>query len=233
MPRMKYILVLHVIHLGTWGAACCAPTREGERSLQTRADFHILEKSSEDGAALGADGSGDDHAVRFHTAELSRGEIDDHSDLAANEGLRLVILGDSRANLANLRADIHRQLEQFIGASDALGGLDLANAHLDLGEILDGNLLRRGLCRGPRPAGGSARSGWRRNGLLSFVFHRFHPLYRFLVINPWKNSLDCSDSSPRLELSPVQLVNTLLREDARLTQLFPNLVRSSGKHWMR
>src|SRR5258708_12084386 len=98
MPRMKYILVLHVIHLGTWGAACCAPTREGERSLQTRADFHILEKSSEDGAALGADGCGDDHAVRFYAAELARGPIADHAHLPATERLRLVILGDSRAN---------------------------------------------------------------------------------------------------------------------------------------
>src|SRR5713226_5654223 len=153
MPRMKYILVLHVIHLGTWGAACCAPTREGERSLQTRADFHILEKSSEDGASLGADGCGDDHAVRFHTAELARGEIDHDGYFAPDQFFRLVVLRDSRANLANLRADIHRQLEQFIGASDALGGLDLANAHLDFGEILDGNFVRRGLCRGPRPAG--------------------------------------------------------------------------------
>src|SRR5260370_38138551 len=112
MPRMKYILVLHVIPLGTGGAACCAPTREGERSLQTRADFHILEKSSEDGAALGADGSGDDHAVRFHTAELARREIDDHSDLAANERLRLVILGVSRSNLANVLADINCTFRQ-------------------------------------------------------------------------------------------------------------------------
>src|SRR5258708_24211410 len=186
MPRMKYILVLHVIHLGTWGAACCAPTREGERSLQTRAAFHILEKSSEDGAAVGADGRGDDHAVRFHTAELARREIDDHSDLAANERLRLVILGDPRTNLADLRADIHRQLEQSIGTHDALGGLDLSNAHLDFGEILDGNFVRRGLCRGPRPAGCSARSGWRRNGLLSFVFHCFHPLYRFCFFDSWE-----------------------------------------------
>src|SRR5260370_42401660 len=129
MPRMKYILVLHVIHLGTWGAACCAPTREGERSLQTRADFHILEKSSEDGAALGADGRGDDHGVRFHAAELARREIDDHSDLAANERLRLVILGHPRTNLADLRADIHPQLEQSSSTQDTLVGPDFFNLH--------------------------------------------------------------------------------------------------------
>src|SRR5260370_42399653 len=117
MRRMKYILVLHVIHLGTWGAACCAPTREGERSLQTRADFHILEKSSEDGASLGADGCGDDHAVRFRTAELARGEIDHDGYFAPDQFFRLVGLAASRSNLAILPGDIPLILARFSGPS--------------------------------------------------------------------------------------------------------------------
>src|SRR5467141_1473309 len=83
----------------------------GKYLLQAGADFDVfVGEAGEDGAAFGADGSGDDHAVGFDAAEFARGEIDDHGDFAANQFFRLIVLRDAGANLANLRADVHSQL---------------------------------------------------------------------------------------------------------------------------
>src|SRR5438445_332123 len=80
-------------------------------------------ETGEDWAAFGADGGGHDHTVGFDATEFARREVDDDGDFAADELLRLVELRDAGANLANLRADIHRKLQQLVRADDAFGGL--------------------------------------------------------------------------------------------------------------
>src|SRR5690348_6483210 len=76
--------------------------------LQARADFDVfVGETREHGAAIRADGSRDDHAVGLDAAKFARREIDDHGDFAADQFLRLVVLRDARADLANLGPDIH------------------------------------------------------------------------------------------------------------------------------
>ena len=64
-------------------------------------------------------------------------EIHDHDDFAPDQLLRLVGRGDAGDDLAHFVADIHHQLQQFVGTGDALGRFHQADAHLDLGEIVD------------------------------------------------------------------------------------------------
>src|SRR5258708_23111815 len=106
--------------------------------LQAGDDLDVFGgETGEDGAAFRANGSGDNHAVGFDAAELARREVDNDGDFAADQFLRLIVLRDAGANLANLGADIDGQLQQLIRADDAFGGLDLPDAHFDFGEILD------------------------------------------------------------------------------------------------
>src|SRR5260370_38211151 len=82
------------------GAACCAPTK---CLLQAGADFDVfVGKTGEDGAAFGADGGGNDHAVGFDATELAWREIHDPGDFAADQFVRLVGLRDAGSNLSNL-----------------------------------------------------------------------------------------------------------------------------------
>src|SRR6266699_6766478 len=166
--------------------------------LQARTDFDVFVEAGEYRAAFGADGSGDDHAVGFDAAKFARRQIRDHGDLAADQFFRLVVLRDAGANLANFRADVHSQLQQLVCPDDAFGGLDLSHAHFDFGEILNADFLRRGLWGGRGPAGTRARSGWRDHRFLRFIFHRFHPLYGFLMFYSWKHGFNRPDSSPCL-----------------------------------
>src|SRR6266436_6205583 len=85
--------------------------------LQSGADLDVfVGEAGEDGAAFGADGGGDDHAVGFDATQLARREIDDNGDFAANQFFRLIVLRDAGANLPNLRADIDGQLQEFVRA---------------------------------------------------------------------------------------------------------------------
>src|SRR4029077_20978996 len=135
--------------------------------LQAGADFDVfIGETGQDGAAFRADGGSDNHAVGFDAAEFARGEVDDDGDFAADQFFRFVELRDAGANLANLGADIHCEVQQFVRADDAFGGLDLADAHLDFSEVLDADFLRYG--RGGRSGGSSAtsrgRAHWRGGG---------------------------------------------------------------------
>src|SRR6266852_3280507 len=94
--------------------------------LQSGTDFDVfVGETGEDGTAFGADGGGNDHAVGFDAAEFARREIHDHGDFAADQFFGFVELRNARTDLANLRADVHGELQQFVRADDALGSLDL------------------------------------------------------------------------------------------------------------
>jgi len=70
--------------------------------------------------------------------------------------LGFVELRDAGANLTDLGADVHGEFQQFVRADDALGGLDLTDAHFDFGKILDANSLRGCRCGS---SSGAARGG--------------------------------------------------------------------------
>src|SRR5260370_1294415 len=124
--------------------------------LESCADFDVfVGEASEDRAAFGADGSGDDHAVGFDATEVARREINDYGDLSADQFFRLVELGNAGANLANLRADIDGELQQFVRADDALGGLNLSDPHLHFAKLLNAVLFRGG--RPSRPGHSAPR----------------------------------------------------------------------------
>src|SRR5437879_581590 len=89
--------------------------------LQARADFDVfIGEAGEDWTAFRADGSGDNHAVGFHSAKFARREIDDHGDLAPDEFFRIVVLRDTGDNLANICRDIDDGLEEMVDAQDEL-----------------------------------------------------------------------------------------------------------------
>ena len=49
----------------------------------------------------------DNHAVGLHSPQLARREIHNHGDFAPDQFFWLVILRNARANLPDLRADVH------------------------------------------------------------------------------------------------------------------------------
>src|SRR5260370_13872374 len=147
--------------------------------LQAGADFAVfVGEAGEDGAAFRADGGGDDHAVGFDATQLARREIDDNGDFAANQFFRLIVLRDAGAHLPNFCANVGAELQQLVRANDTLRGLNLAYAHLDLGEILDADFFGSGgggcRRRPPRCGGACGRRGGgarrrRRRVLLLFL----------------------------------------------------------------
>src|SRR5260370_3958427 len=204
-------------------AACCAPTNIESKSawqgvaapqslLESCADFDVfVGEASEDRAAFGADGGGDDHAVGFDAAKLARREIDDHGDFAADQFFWLIELRDAGANLANLRADIDGELKQLVRADDALGGLNLPDAHLHFGKVLNADLFRGGR----RSGRGNAARGWRarsrrggntRRLLLCFVFHSLHPLDCLCFFDSREELLRLAERCAGSQMSPAQFV---------------------------
>ena len=109
-------------------------------SLQPCANFYILQEAGQDWAAT-FDGSRDDHAVRFVSAQLPGGEIGDDDDFAADEGLRCIGLGDSGQDLARFVAKVDFETEQLVGFGNALGDFDLGDAELDFGEVVNGDFV--------------------------------------------------------------------------------------------
>src|SRR5262249_5429713 len=130
------------------GAASSATTKKAPMAVpvlpEAGADFDVfVGEAGQYGAAVGADRSGDDHAVGFDAAEFAGREVDHHGDFAADEFFRLVELGDASADLADFGADVDGELKQLVGADNALRGFDLADAHFDFGEVVDGDFFGR------------------------------------------------------------------------------------------
>ncbi len=86
----------------------------------------------------------------FDSRSLSfpRREIRDDHDLAPDERLRRIRLGDARDDLALFVAQVNLQAQQLVRALHLLRNLDLCDAQFDLREIVDRDL--RDLCFGGR-----------------------------------------------------------------------------------
>src|SRR5580698_3166365 len=141
--RVSYAAIMPMWLQGARTRVSVPPWRKSvcQRLFQAGADFDVFGEAGEDGAAFGADAGGDDHAVGFDAAEFARGEVGDDDDFAVDQFFWLVELRDAGADLADFGADVDGELEQFVGADDALGGFDLADAHLDFDEIVDTDTL--------------------------------------------------------------------------------------------
>ena len=174
---------------------------------------------------------------------LRGAQIHDHDDFAADELLGLVGGGDAGDDLADLVADIHHQLQQLVGAGDALGGFHQADAHLDLGEIVDADARRAprrrprrgGRRRAPRTGGGLQ---WRRQrlpagcrrmlpldalGLQYVLFHGQISSPELLFFRRAEIRRGLADARPGWQLSPGELVDSQLGQGADLSELAPDL----------
>ncbi len=121
--------------------------------------------------------------------------------LRSDQLLRLVGLGDAGHDGARLRlADIDFQVQQLVGAFDALGGEHQAHAQIDLEEIVDGD-LRRGSFGGLRPASGflpSSMACSRRD----LLFELAHLVDGVLQLDAREDAGDLADLLARLASRP-------------------------------
>ena len=91
---------------------------------------------------------------------MAGGEVGDDDDGAADHVLGLDVFADAGADLAGrARAVVDLELQELVGLGVELGGEDLGDAEVELGEVLDGDL---GL--GYRRRGGNGRGCGRSGG---------------------------------------------------------------------
>ena len=105
------------------------------------AHFHVFGEARQNRAPFGADGGGDDHAVRFDSAKFARREIGDDGNFSADERIRFIELRDAGADLADFGADVYREFQQLVSADDSFSGFDLAHAHFDFREVFNADFL--------------------------------------------------------------------------------------------
>src|SRR5438876_4812079 len=207
--------------------------------LQSCADFDVfVGEAGEDRAAFRADGGRYDHAVGFYASKLARREIDHNSDFAADQFFGFVILRDAGANLANLRANIHGKLQQFVRANNAFGGFDLPDAHLNFCKVLDPYFFCSGRRSGCSRTASGRRARWRcrsdgRRLFLWFVFHGFHPLDCFCFFDAREKRLRLSERRTRRELPPSQAIQRDRRRLTLLAEQRPNFCRAFRQNRMR
>src|SRR5579875_287747 len=108
------------------------------RLLQPRAERDVFGEGAENGAAIRS-GGGDDHAVRFHTPQTPRLQIDHHHDAPPDQFFRPVGTGNAGHHLAHLTANVHLQTQQAVGSGHRLGGTNFTHAHIHTREIVDGD----------------------------------------------------------------------------------------------
>ena len=107
--------------------------------LEASADRDVFEKAGEDRQALLADRSGDNHAVRLDSAQLSRLKIGNDDDFHPDDLFGRILFGDARNDRSNFRADVDFKLQQLVRAFYPLSRLYLADAKFDLSEVIDGD----------------------------------------------------------------------------------------------
>src|SRR6266498_2651058 len=107
--------------------------------LQPRAYRHIFQKACQDGLST-FERSGEEHAIGFQSAHLSRSKISDDHDLASDQSLRRVGFGDSGKDLAGFGAEIHFKTQQLVSALHFFCDLDLRDAELYFRKIVDRDL---------------------------------------------------------------------------------------------
>jgi hypothetical protein len=77
------------------------------KSLQASADGDFFQEASEHGLTVWRQGSRDDHPLGLDAAKFSRSEIGYDDDLAPDERLRRIDLGDAGDDLADFGADVN------------------------------------------------------------------------------------------------------------------------------
>ena len=119
--------------------------------------------------------------------------------LRSDQFFRLVGRRDPRDDLAHFIADVDGSFSSLSAPGNALRRLDLPDAHLDFGEILDRRFSGRGPAGGWRTAAGAGRRGLAAGAAAAvrvlpvpracwFLFHGFDPFDRFGFIDARENS---------------------------------------------
>ncbi len=81
------------------------------------------------------------HTLGNPEAHLARRQVGDHHRQSAFQRLRGVGGADAGEDVAGLAADIQRQAQQLVGPLDILGLGDPRDPQVDLGEVIEGNLV--------------------------------------------------------------------------------------------
>ena len=100
----------------------------------------------------------EDHALRFDPHELRRLQIRDDDDRLPIKRFRFIFLADARHDLPLLGAEVNLEFDQFFRFRHALGGQHRRRLELNLRELVDGDLRRRGWSTGGCSCRG--RRGW-------------------------------------------------------------------------
>src|SRR6266480_1781044 len=83
---------------------------------------------------------GQQHALRFHPTDAARLQVRDHDDLAADQRLGRVVLGDPGGQRARGVADLDPELQNLVRAGPPLRLEDLGHPQVDLAEVVDRDL---------------------------------------------------------------------------------------------
>ena len=216
--------------------------------LEASADRDVFEKAGEDRQAFLADRSGDKHAVRLDSAQLSRLEIGNDDYFHSDDLLRRILFRDARNDSANFAADVDFKLQQLVRAFYPFSRLYLADAKFDLSEVIDGDAaigswrclrgalnrssgflsgscssrsLRCGLSRfGPESSRNRLREGTGSGRRYSFEFRLLHALDGVLLCAR-EDGFYFAQLSAKPELSPLQFVQRELR-DVTKSELLPD-----------
>src|SRR5688572_9084558 len=119
-----------------------APTSSRATSSMRLPDRHAGQGAGigvEQGQRAAVEAGREDHAFAQAEAHLARRQVGDEDDLAAHQHLRLgVAAADTGEDLplAEL-AGVEQETQQFVGALDEAALEHLADAQIELGEVVD------------------------------------------------------------------------------------------------
>ena len=130
-----------------------------QRYLTLLPGGHVGGHVEQHGRSRLADRGREDHAVGLDAHELRRLQVRDDDDVAADEGLGLVLRRDARDDLAPLVAEIDLEAHQLVRLGHALGGDDLRRAQTHLLEVLDRDAVV-GRAAARRRRGGTSVRSW-------------------------------------------------------------------------
>src|SRR6185437_10290182 len=112
----------------------------GNGLFEAGAEGDLFAEGGEDGLAVFAVRGGEQHAVRLEAAHLAGCEVGDDDDVAADQLLGGVPLGDAGEYLPLFVAEVDFEAEQLVSLGDALGDEDAGDAEVDFNEVVDGDL---------------------------------------------------------------------------------------------
>src|SRR6516164_1770685 len=162
---------------------------ECHRLLHPGAWGDLFGKCAQHWLAVGANGCGQEHAVRLKPAHLPGREIRDDYDSAPDQILGGVSEGNSRENLPSFISDVDKQFQQFVRALNSFRRFHLADAQLNFREIVNANFVVADASRSRRRTLFARLERSRGSRISHFLFHCLNPFLNLSMINARKDRL--------------------------------------------